>query len=104
MVTPVDAVEFEKLLVQGKYPEDKIRFITQGFKEGFPLCYEGPTDVKWRAANLKLNIGSKTELWNKLMKEVSLKCIAGPFEDIPFANFIQSPIGLVPKDGVRRHH
>ena len=33
------------------------------------------------------------------MKEVKLKCVAGPFEKIPFTNFIQSPIGLVPKAG-----
>ena len=33
------------------------------------------------------------------MKEVKLKRFAGPFEDIPFDNYIQSPIGLVPKAG-----
>ena len=33
------------------------------------------------------------------MKEVSLHRVAGPFEQIPFANYIQSPIGLVPKVG-----
>ena len=33
------------------------------------------------------------------MKEVKLKCVAGPFNQIPFNNFIQSPIGLVPKAG-----
>ena len=32
------------------------------------------------------------------MKEVKLKRYAGPFKEIPFDNFIQSPIGLVPKD------
>ena len=49
--------------------------------------------------NLPLSIGSETELWNKVMKEVQNKRYAGPFEHIPFKNFIQSPIGLVPKDG-----
>ena len=33
------------------------------------------------------------------MKEVKLKRYAGPFKTVPFENFIQSPIGLVPKDG-----
>ena len=33
------------------------------------------------------------------MKEVKEKRYAGPFEQIPFDNYIQSPIGLVPKDG-----
>ena len=32
------------------------------------------------------------------MKEVKLNRVAGPFKQIPFANYIQSPIGLVPKD------
>ena len=32
------------------------------------------------------------------MKEVRLKRFAGPFEEPPFTDFIQSPIGLVPKD------
>ena len=33
------------------------------------------------------------------MKEVSLGQVAGPFDSIPFNNFIQSPIGLVPNSG-----
>ena len=33
------------------------------------------------------------------MKEVDLKRYAGPFESIPFEQYIHSPIGLVPKDG-----
>ena len=36
------------------------------------------------------------------MKEVEQKRYAGPFKDIPFDNFIQSPIGLVLKDGGRK--
>ena len=31
------------------------------------------------------------------MKEVNLKRVAGPFEEIPYKNFIPSPAGLVPK-------
>ena len=33
------------------------------------------------------------------MKEVKAKRYAGPFKKNPFVDFIQSPIGLVPKDG-----
>ena len=32
------------------------------------------------------------------MKEVQLKRFAGPFSEPPFQNYIQSPLGLVPKD------
>ena len=36
------------------------------------------------------------------MKEVELGRYAGPFTDIPFDNYVQSPIGLVPKDNGRK--
>ena len=48
--------------------------------------------------NLRLTVGNEKILWNKVMKEVQKKRYAGPFDKIPFKNFIQSPIGLVPKD------
>ena len=33
------------------------------------------------------------------MKEVQLGRYAGPFDEIPYDNYMQSPIGLVPKAG-----
>ena len=33
------------------------------------------------------------------MKEVEVRRLAGPFDSIPYENYIQSPIGLVPKVG-----
>ena len=33
------------------------------------------------------------------MKEVQANRVASPYKSIPFDNFIQSPIGLVPKVG-----
>ena len=56
------------------------------------------TKVKRFAPNLRLRVGSPKELWNKVMKEVELGRYAGPFEEPPFEYFVQSPIGLVPKD------
>ena len=35
------------------------------------------------------------------MKEVKLKWYARPFKQIPYKFYIQSPIGLVPKDNGR---
>ena len=55
--------------------------------------------MKRYAPNLKLSVSSPTELWNKVIKEVHKGRYAGPFETVPFEFFIQSPIGLVPKDG-----
>ena len=46
---------------------------------------------------MPLKCGSKFQLCEKLMKEIKLGCYAGPFEEIPFQNYMQSPIGLVPK-------
>ena len=72
-------------------------FVINGFKHGFSLEYNGPRDKVQTARNLPLRCGSKVILWNKMMKEVSLKRFAGPFENPPFEYFIQSPVGLVPK-------
>ena len=68
-----------------------------GFTNGFKLECSGPEDVKQEAPNLKLN-GESDILWNKVMKEVQAKRYAGPFKEILYENYIQSPIGLVPKD------
>ena len=70
-----------------------------GLTHGFKLQYKGAlTSCQRYAPNLKLTVGSKQELWDKVMKEVSLGRFAGPFDEPPFEYFVQSPIGLVPKD------
>lgn len=89
-----------RLLEETCYDRKKSEFLIDGFTNGFSIEYAGKTDVKLRAANLKLNgVGNKTMLWNKVMKEVQAKRYAGPFNKIPFEHYIQSPIGLVSKDG-----
>ena len=99
IVTPVDAAKLWELLKASNYDHDKTEFLFQGFTHGFSLGYDGPTDVKKFSPNLKFRgVGNKVILWNKVMKEVKLKRYAGPYETPPFENFIQSPIGLVPKD------
>ena len=52
-----------------------------------------------KSKNLPFHIGDKFILWEKVMKEVSLNRYSGPFKEVPFDNYVQSPIGLVPKDG-----
>ena len=71
----------------------------RAFKNGFSIGYKGKTRVRQTAPNLKFNVGDEIDLWNKVMKEVQLKRYVGPFDSIPFRYYIQSPIGLVPKDG-----
>ena len=77
----------------------KTDYLVEGFTDGFTLGYQGSENVRITSPNLKFTIGSELELWNKVMKEVKALRYAGPFEKIPYDdNFIQSPIGLVPKD------
>ena len=93
---------FQELLVKTGYNKDKTKFLIDSFRNGFDIGYRGDVNVKMTSKNLKLTIGSETELWNKVMKEVKEKRYAGPFETIPFKNYIQSPIGLVPKDNGKK--
>ena len=81
------------------YDAQKTADIVQGFREGFDIGYKGPEDVKLNSPNLKFQqVGNEVILWNKVMKEVKLNRFAGPYKSVPFENYIQSPIGLVPKD------
>ena len=98
--TPVNVEVLENLLKKSNYDEKETRFLVNGFRDGFELGYEGSQEVKITSNNLKFRgIGDEVTLWNKVMKEVKELRYAGPFKDIPFDNYIQSPIGLVPKDG-----
>ena len=99
IVTPVNVKKLKDLLQVSGYDKKKSQFLIDGFTNGFSLEYHGPTNVQVRSKNLKLRgLGSKTTLWNKVMKEVKAKHYAGPFEEIPYSTYIQSPVGLVPKD------
>ena len=101
IVTPVKVDVLVSKLRSAGYNEHKIQFLEKGFMSGFDVGYEGPQVRQSESENIPLRVGSKMQLWNKLMKEVELKRVAGPYskEQIPFGNFIQSPIGLVPKAG-----
>ena len=70
--------------------------------DGFSLAYNRPTDVKQWTPNLTFRgVGNEIMLWNKVMKELKLKHYAEPFKEIPFENFIQTPIGLMQKTMVK---
>ena len=86
------------MLNEANYDKKKTEYLVQGFSEGFEIGYDGPTNRRDLAKNLPLSIGTHADIWEKIMKEVKLSRYAGPYEQIPFDTFIQSPIGLVPKD------
>ena len=87
--------------MESKYNPVETQFLVNGFTEGFDIGYQGPTNRQDTARNIpfKKGVGDERDLWSKLMKEVEAKRYAGPYENIPFKDFIQSPIGLVPKAG-----
>ena len=99
IITPVNCHRLEQLLVHYNYDKEETTFLVRGFRNGFDIGYRGRKDIKITAPNLKFRgVGSHVILWNKIMKEVKEKRYAGPYSKIPFDNYIQSPIGLVPKD------
>ena len=99
VVTPVNVDVYDRLLREASHNHLKRRYLVNGFKRGFDIKYYN-FDIKVRrfAPNLKLTVGTVTDLWNKVMTEVRDKRYAGPYTEPPFKHFIQSPVGLVPKD------
>ena len=89
----------KQLLEQTGYDKLETKFLVDGFTHGFSLGYQGPTNRRDKSKNIPFTVGDKYDMWNKLMKEVECKRVAGPFEEIPFEFYVQSPIGLVPKVG-----
>lgn len=78
IVTPVDPHKLYELLTEANYDKEESLFLFEGFLNGFPLGYKGPTDRQTTANNLKLRVGDKIDLWNKVMKEVQQGRYAGP--------------------------
>ena len=101
IVTPIKVEELAYLLSETNFDHNKTVKVINGFTEGFDISFRGKPNRLNKSNNLPLHVGSKTNLWNKVMKEVGLQRVAGPFSEelIPYSSFIQSPIGLVLKSG-----
>ena len=86
---------------EAEHNEQETDFLYQGFKQGFDLGYRGPEIRADVADNIPFSVGVKFQMWEKIMTEVEMSCFAGPFKfgELPFKNYVQSPIGLVPKTG-----
>ena len=98
VITPANVNRLHELLIETGYNTKETRFLCDGFKFGFDLGYRGPKARMDQAKNLPFTVGNTTELWNKVMAEVELGRFAGPYPRIPYSHYVQSPIGLVPKD------
>ena len=99
IVTPLDVGKFAHYLRVSEYDQTESEFLIDGFTNGFDIGYKGPEVRHSRSHNIPFTVGDKFDMWDKIMKEVKAKRFVGPYEEIPYENFIQSPIGLVPKNG-----
>ena len=99
VVTPINVKIFNKLLCDTEFEHQQRITLIQGFTSGFDLGYRGPETRKDLSENILLRVGTRTDLWNKVMKEVNNGRFAGPYahEELPVQWYVQSPIGLVPK-------
>ena len=104
IVTPIKVKQLKYWLRISGYPRKDSEAIIDGFTNGFDLGYRGPADRTDLSQNIPLKIGTPTQLWNKVMKAVKLGRYAGPYnlDKLPFDQYMQSPIGLVPKDGGKK--
>ena len=68
--TPINCPLLIESLRQANYDPREIQFLERGFTSGFDICYKGPICRQSRSNNIPLKIGSKVQLWNKIMKEV----------------------------------
>ena len=70
--------------------------IADGFRFGFRLGFKGER-VAGETRNLISAKQHARELMAKLLKEIKLGRIVGPFTTPPILNFRCSPVGVVPK-------
>ena len=80
-----------------KYPQaDIAQQISDGFRFGFKVGYTGT--IEHRIAENHGSARAQPSLvTEKLMKEVELGRVAGPFKELPMPDLIVSPLGLVKK-------
>ena len=98
IVMPINVEKLRFYLWKSKFNWEKTKVLLKGFTYGFDIGYRGPMERTDKSENIPISVGSKKEMWEKLMKEVKVNHYAGPFHNIPYRYYIQSPIGLVPKD------
>ena len=99
IVTPIDVEKYQALLVASQFNPVLSKFLLDGFTRGFDIGYRGPLIRRNLSNNIPITIGTEQDILDKLMKEVKVGRHAGPYKEIPFKYFMQSPVGLVPKAG-----
>lgn len=93
--TPINVAQLKSELKS--YPNKKVaEELSHGFESGFPLHYTGPR-MPMESKNLKSANDHPEIVQQKLLSEINLGRVAGPFQDKPISTLRISPIGLVEK-------
>lgn len=93
--TPINVAQLKSELQS--YPNETVaKELSHGFESGFPLHYTGPR-MPMESKNLKSTNDHPEIVHQKLLNEINLGRIAGPFQDKPISTLRISPIGLVEK-------
>lgn len=77
-----------------EYDAKLVSLLSNGFKFGFPLHFEGPRK-SFQASNLLSAIQNPEIVSAKILQELKAKRLAGPFETNPFPNFRVSPLDVL---------
>lgn len=92
--TPIKAERLLNLL--SGYKLSTINYLYSGFKNGFPLHFEGG-NLSFEAENLLSARNHPDVVSSKIEKELAAYRLAGPFLSPPFSVFRVSPLVVVPK-------
>ena len=93
--TPINIARLEQEL--SSHPNQVfVQNLLRDLSTGFNIDYTGPRQTR-TVKNLLSVRNNPQVVKDYLLKEISLKCIAGPFKAPPLPNLQCSPIGLLPK-------
>jgi hypothetical protein len=91
--TPVNRVKLIQLLHETKYDAQEIKFLDEGFHFGFRTGFQGE-EQELMSSNSMSTREHPDAVSKKILREIELGRIAGPFKYKPFTNFKVSPLAL----------
>ena len=77
IITPINVDQYREMLEDAGYDNKLKTKLILGFSQGFDIGYTGPEERTDYSKNIPLNIGTPTQLWNKVMAEVNEKHYTG---------------------------
>lgn len=92
VITPIDSMRLGQYL-EGYQGRD---YLVHGFQAGFRIGFCGIREER-HADNHSSVAKNPDIIRDKIVKELALKRVQGPFNTAPFPNLQVSPLGLIPK-------